>query len=94
MSQRLNLPDGVYKALQQAAEAVGTTPADWIAAHLESPVASESSISSRDDWIDRDFLKTYAQEADDTIDLEDVRRAMAKIPGRLADDIRAERDEH
>jgi len=94
MSQRLNLPDSVYKALQQAAEATGTTPADWIAAHLESGTSSEPGISSRDELIDRDFLKTYAQDADDTIDLEEVRRAMAKIPGRLADDIRAERDEH
>ena len=52
-----------------------------------------ATTRSRDDWLDRDFLKTYAQEADDSVSLEAVRQAMAKIPGRLVDDIRAERDE-
>jgi hypothetical protein len=94
MSQNLYLPDAVYKALQQAAEANGTSPADWIAAHLpETTSTKESRSSSEDDWIDRDFLKTYALEADDSVSLEAVRRALAKIPGRLVDDIRAERDE-
>ena len=50
-------------------------------------------MQSKDDWLDHDFLKTYAHEADESVSLEAVRKAMAKIPGRLADDIRAERDE-
>ena len=50
-------------------------------------------MSCKEDWIDRDFLKTYAQQADDSVSLEAVRQAMAKIPGRLTDDLRAERDE-
>ncbi len=95
MSQTLKLPDAVYKALQEVAKASGTTPADWIAAHLpQTGMATGSNKTSKDEWIDRDFLKTYAQEADDSVSLETVRKAMAKIPGRLADDIRAERDEH
>jgi hypothetical protein len=49
--------------------------------------------SPKPEWLDRDFLKTYAQDADDSVSLDEVRRAMSKIPGRLADDIRAERDE-
>jgi hypothetical protein len=94
MSQKLRLPDSVYQALQQAAKASGTTPEDWIAAHLtETSPTNEPRLPSEDDWIDRDFLRTYALEADDSVSLEAVRQAMAKIPGRLADDIRAERDE-
>ena len=94
MSQTLHLPDAVYKALQEAAEANGTTPVDWIAAHLsETGTAKVSGMSCKEDWIDRDFLKTYAQQADDSASLEAVRQAMAKIPGRLTDDLRAERDE-
>jgi hypothetical protein len=94
MTQKLNLPDPVYKALQEAAEASGTTPADWIASHLpDTGAARESKMPREEDWIDRDFLKTYAREADDSVSLEAVRQAMAKIPGRLTDDIRAERDE-
>jgi hypothetical protein len=94
MSQTLDLPDAVFKALQEVAAANGTTPADWIAAQLpETTTAKGSGASAKEDWVDRDFLKTYAQQADDSVSLEAVCNAMAKIPGRLADDIRAERDE-
>ncbi len=95
MSRTVELPDAVYAALEEAARASGATAADWIAAHLlGTGKANGSSASANEEWLDRDFLKTYAQEADDSVSLEEVRRAMAKIPGRLADDIRAERDEH
>lgn len=94
MSRTIELPDAVYRALQDAARASGTTAADWIAAHLLSAIATNGATGPpNEDWLDRDFLKTYAQEADDSVSLEAVRTAMAKIPGRLADDIRAERDE-
>ena len=39
MSHLLEIPDEVYTALQAAAEACGTTPLGWIAAHL--PPAAE-----------------------------------------------------
>jgi hypothetical protein len=94
MSRTLELPDRVYAALEAAARASSMTVADWIASRLsQTPTADESTISPKDDWLDRDFLSTYAQEADDSVSLDAVRQAMAKIPGRLADDIRAERDE-
>ena len=87
MSRVVELPDQVYDALTNAAVADGTTPASWIAARLSTADLSTS------DWLDHDFLKVYAHAADATPDLEVVRGAMAKIPGRLVDDIRAERDE-
>jgi hypothetical protein len=94
MSRPVELPDAVYRALEDAARASGTTAADWIAAHLpDRNPANRASGPPNEDWLDRDFLKTYAQEADDSVSLEAVRKAMAKIPGRVADDIRAERDE-
>jgi hypothetical protein len=94
MSRTVKLPDAVYAALEEVARAGGKTPADWIAAPLpETSAADGATVPSNDDWLDRDFLKTYAQEADDSVSLEAVRQAMAKIPGRLVDDIRAERDE-
>jgi hypothetical protein len=37
MSRPLELPDPLYDALLQAAQASGTTPQDWIAAHLPTP---------------------------------------------------------
>jgi predicted DNA-binding antitoxin AbrB/MazE fold protein len=45
-----------------------------------------------DDLIDTEFLAYCETQADDSVSLEAVREAIAKIPGSLADDIRAERD--
>jgi hypothetical protein len=95
MGRTVELSDKVYAALEQAARANGITAVDWIAAHVPGTAAPHGeTVPAQQDWLDRDFLKTYAAEADDSVSLEDVRQAMAKIPGRLADDIRAERDEH
>ena len=94
MSRTIQLPDAVYTAIEQAARADGTTAVDWIAAQVQGTFANADPATAKQDWLDRDFLKTYAEEADDSVSLEEVRQAMAKIPGRLADDIRAERDEH
>jgi hypothetical protein len=94
MSRTIELPDAVYAALEKAAQADGTTPADWIAAQIPATTpARGETFPPNHAWLDRDFLKTYAQDGDDSVTLDEVRRAMAKIPGRLADDIRAERDE-
>jgi hypothetical protein len=94
MSRTIELPDAVYAALEKAAQASGTTAADWIAAQIPAPTpASGETFPPKQEWLDRDFLKTYDQDADDSVSLDEVRRAMAKIPGRLADYIRAERDE-
>jgi hypothetical protein len=94
MGRTVELPDAVYAALEEAARASGQTTADWIAASIPEPATKNGSPAHvKEDWLDRDFLRIYADEADDSVSLEAVRSAMAKIPGRLADDIRAERDE-
>jgi predicted DNA-binding antitoxin AbrB/MazE fold protein len=46
-----------------------------------------------EDWEDADFYGHYAAEADESVTLEEVREALARIPGNLSDDIRRERDE-
>ncbi|MFL5382687.1 MAG: hypothetical protein ACJ8GN_09265 [Longimicrobiaceae bacterium] len=38
MSRSIDLPDSVYAALEAAASASGTTPAEWIAAQLSQSV--------------------------------------------------------
>jgi predicted DNA-binding antitoxin AbrB/MazE fold protein len=53
----------------------------------------ENAATAEEKLIDHEFLAYCETQADDTVSLEDVRRALAKIPGSLADDIRAERDE-
>jgi predicted DNA-binding antitoxin AbrB/MazE fold protein len=46
-----------------------------------------------EDWLDQEFLHFCASEADDSVTLEAVRGALAKIPGSLTPDFVAERDE-
>ena len=46
MSQPLELPDPLYAALKQAAEASGTTPVGWIAAHLPQNSPEQAAAPS------------------------------------------------
>jgi hypothetical protein len=49
MSQTLEIPDTLYTALKEAAEARGLTPVAWIAAHLqhaESETESQAKQAS------------------------------------------------
>jgi hypothetical protein len=44
-------------------------------------------------WLDADCLAACAAEADDAVSLDEVRAALAKIPGSLTEDFIAEREE-
>jgi len=54
-----------------------------------------ATIPAKDeeDFLDVEYMKACAQEADPSVTLESVRQILAKIPGSLADDIIAEREE-
>jgi predicted DNA-binding antitoxin AbrB/MazE fold protein len=52
----------------------------------------ETAAASEEDLFDREFHTYCDTQADDSVSLEAVRQALAKIPGSLTDDIRAERD--
>ena len=45
------------------------------------------------DWPDATFLRYLETQADDSVTLEQVRSALAKIPGSMVEDFRRERDE-
>lgn len=53
------------------------------------------TLSDQDEraWPDSKFLEYLDVEADDAVTLAQVRAALVKIPGSLADDFRQERDE-
>lgn len=53
----------------------------------------ESFAAAEENLLDREFLAYCETQADDSVSLEAVRQALAKIPGSLTDDLRAERDE-
>jgi predicted DNA-binding antitoxin AbrB/MazE fold protein len=44
-------------------------------------------------WLDTEYLAACAQEADEDASLEEVRAALAKIPGTLTEDFIAERED-
>jgi predicted DNA-binding antitoxin AbrB/MazE fold protein len=48
---------------------------------------------AEDNLLDHEFLSYCETQADESVSLETVRQILAKIPGSLTDDIRAERDE-
>jgi predicted DNA-binding antitoxin AbrB/MazE fold protein len=51
------------------------------------------TVSEEDDWLDRDCIQWAASQVQETVSLEAVRKALAKIPGSLAADFIAERED-
>lgn len=45
------------------------------------------------DWLDTTFLRYLETQADESVTLEQVRSALAKITGSMTEDFRRERDE-
>ena len=54
--------------------------------------AKQCMDNYEEDWLDSDFLRYAASEADETISLETVRKILSKIPGSLTEDFIAERE--
>jgi predicted DNA-binding antitoxin AbrB/MazE fold protein len=46
-----------------------------------------------EDWTDSAFLQSLEEQADESVTLADVRLALGKIPGSMAEDFQRERDE-
>lgn len=62
----------------------------------EDPQAWQEELEERaadDSWLDVEYMTACGKEADPSITLESVWQILAKIPGSLAEDIIAERDE-
>lgn len=45
------------------------------------------------DWLDSAFLRYLETQADESVTIEQVRSALAKIPGSMSDEFYGERDE-
>ncbi len=45
------------------------------------------------DWLDTEYMEEARRDADDSITLESVRKALAKIPGSMSDLIISERED-
>jgi predicted DNA-binding antitoxin AbrB/MazE fold protein len=74
--------NGAFRPL----EPVSCQEQEHVLLTVESLRAAEQALT------DEEFISYCETQADDTVSLEAVREALAKIPGTLTDDIRAERD--
>ena len=61
--------------------------------HQRVTVTISPVTSYEEDWLDIECLQLCAAEADESVSLETVRQALAKIPGSLTADFSAEREE-
>jgi predicted DNA-binding antitoxin AbrB/MazE fold protein len=51
------------------------------------------SVADEDESLDRDYIEWAASQVQETVSLEAVRKALAKIPGSLTPDFIAERED-
>jgi predicted DNA-binding antitoxin AbrB/MazE fold protein len=58
--------------------------------HLTVTIETAGALEGR---LDETCLAAAKRDADPTVSLEEVRRILAKVPGTLAEAVRAERDE-
>lgn len=73
--------NGVFRPL----EAVDLPAKERVTLILAQPLGDYA------DLVDTEFMQQCALDADDSVTLEEVRNALAGIPGNLADDIAIER---
>ena len=68
-------------------------PLEPLALEEHQQVTLTVSDQGESDRTDVGFLEYLEDRADDAITIEQVRKAMSKIPGSMAEDFRSERDE-
>lgn len=65
MSHLIELPDDVYNALEEAAHACGTSPANWLREQLQQPagiLASAPCPPPEIDWTEQNGDDVFWQE--------------------------------
>lgn len=97
MSATITIPAELEQQMLGKALASGQPLEEFILSTLRKAVATPSLLAangvSDDSWLDIEYMASCAKEADSNVTLESVRQILAKIPGSLADDVIAERDE-
>jgi predicted DNA-binding antitoxin AbrB/MazE fold protein len=86
--------DSMSRTLHAVYENGAFRPLEPVSCHEQERVllTVQSIESGPDNFLDQEFLAYCDAQADDSVSLEDVWQVLAKIPGSLVDDIRAERD--
>lgn len=95
MSLTITLPAELEMKVAEAAGRNGKQPLDYIIDALNHAVQPNNGAKeSLEYWLDWDCIRDAEAEADPTVTLEDVRQALSKIPGSMAEAVIAEREEH
>jgi hypothetical protein len=96
MTVTLNLSPETQRRLQALAAQAGQSVEEYLQQLVEARASGENgvpSLAGAEAYLDHEFVRGCAAEADESVTLEDVRRALAKIPGSMTGDFIAERDE-
>jgi|GEM_PF-1908871 len=97
MSATITIPADLEQQMLEKATASGQELEEFAINALRKAVETPWLLSPHgdddDSLLDVEYIAACGQEADPSITLESVRQILAKIPGSLADDIIAERDE-
>ncbi len=82
---RVVYENGVFRPLE---------PVDLAEHQLGTVTIPDTAGEQLDGWLDTAYMANCAEDGQEVPGLEDVRQALAEIPGSLAEDFRAERDDH
>ncbi|MBS1812137.1 MAG: hypothetical protein JST84_28495 [Acidobacteria bacterium] len=94
MSTTITIPADLEQQLVGQAKANGQPWEEFALNALRQALeASPVNNGTDDSWLDVEYMNACGKEADPSVTLESVRQILAKLPGSLADDIIAERDE-
>jgi hypothetical protein len=95
MSATITIPADLEQQMLGKAMASGQKLEEFALEALKKAVDAPLPANGEGDasWLDVEYMAECGKEADHSISLESVRRILAKVPGSLADDIIAERDE-
>jgi predicted transcriptional regulator len=94
MSLTITLPAELETKVTEAAARNGRQPLDYVMEALNNAVQANNGTKDKlEDWLDWDCIREAKAEADPNVTLEEVRKALSKIPGSMAEAINAEREE-
>ncbi len=97
MSATIIIPAELEQQILGKASASGQKLEEFVLSTLRkaitTPLQPTANGATDDSWLDIEYMAACTKEADSSVTLDSVRRILAKIPGSLADDIIAERDE-
>ncbi|MCI0742430.1 MAG: antitoxin family protein [Gemmataceae bacterium] len=81
------------RSLQAVFEKGVLRPLEPLPLQEHQQVTVTVSLQADGDWLDAAFLRYLETQADDGVSLEEVRAALAKIPGSMAEDFHKERND-